>query len=221
MAMDNRVRALSKAEQLDLAARAKAGDGAAKERLFLSLRGMVIRLVLRCCEHPGQREDLQQEAWRGVCIALEKFDPSRGVKFSVVAHWWIRSAFSDYFRSRKKSVALVQQDSAHTERLADGGTGVGFPGSLVDDAACDPSRRHFAAVMTEDLLRRLSVMERRVIVLRFGLGGRERPLSLEEVAAQIGRSKERVRQLVERSLARMRGEYAACKNCRGAQKRAA
>lgn len=56
----------------------------------------------------------------------------------------------------------------------------------------------------EKALASLPEREARIISLRYGLGGAERPLLHEEIAKELGLSKERVRQLEERALLRMR-----------------
>lgn len=55
------------------------------------------------------------------------------------------------------------------------------------------------------LIKTLPAKERRIIKLRFGLG-KEEELSFQEVANRVGLSKERIRQLVDRSLTTMRKE---------------
>jgi DNA-directed RNA polymerase sigma subunit (sigma70/sigma32) len=51
-------------------------------------------------------QDLLSEGLKGLNIAVERFDPTLGVKFSTYAHWWIQQA-----------VKLAHKELSHTVRL--------------------------------------------------------------------------------------------------------
>jgi len=75
-----------------------------------------------------------------------------------------------------------------------------------DDGAPEPSRNAFAMALQETLamvLDKLTVREMRIIKLRFGLDG-EGPFTLEETGRILGITRERVRQIQERALAKLR-----------------
>jgi RNA polymerase primary sigma factor len=75
-----------------------------------------------------------------------------------------------------------------------------------DDRAPEPSRNAFAIALQETLamvLEKLTVREMRIIKLRFGLDG-EGPFTLEETGRILGITRERVRQIQERALAKLR-----------------
>jgi len=75
-----------------------------------------------------------------------------------------------------------------------------------DDAAPEPSRNAFALALQDTLamvLEKLTDREMRIIKLRFGLDG-EGPFTLEETGRILGITRERVRQIQERALAKLR-----------------
>lgn len=85
----------------------------AHERLTQVKAGM-IRANLRLVIHVANRYrgrgvpflDLIQEGNIGLMRALEKFEPSRGLKFSTYAHWWVRQAISRAITEQYRTVRL-------------------------------------------------------------------------------------------------------------------
>ena len=78
---------------------------------------------------------------------------------------------------------------------------------LADDKAVDPETSAHQALRRKavrDVLSTLSDRERRVLELRFGLGG-ERPRTLDEIGRTFGVTRERIRQIEKRSLQRLAG----------------
>ena len=87
-----RHRLLTPAEEVTLAKRIEAGDGAAKNRMVESNLRLVVA-VARAYAHRGvPLLDLVQEGTLGLMRAAERFDWRRGTKFSTYATWWIRQA---------------------------------------------------------------------------------------------------------------------------------
>lgn len=76
-------------EENDVIAKAKAGDNAASSRIVSSLIAMLWRDARRWKLNDEDTEDLVQLGTLGILHAIEKFDPSVGVRFSTYAgHWW-------------------------------------------------------------------------------------------------------------------------------------
>jgi len=97
---------LSADELSDLAERAVAGDGSARDRLVVRCLPMVLRVARRYAGHDVELADLVQEGVLGVLRALERFDPARGVPFVVYAGWWIRQAMQQAIAEQSRSVRL-------------------------------------------------------------------------------------------------------------------
>jgi RNA polymerase sigma factor (sigma-70 family) len=93
-----RARQLSREEELELAGRIARGDARAREQMIEGNLGLVVAIA-RCHRRGGVPLcDLVQEGCVGLIEAVERFDPTRGLRFSSYASWWIRRAISDAVR---------------------------------------------------------------------------------------------------------------------------
>ena len=131
-------------------------------------------------------EDASQEAVLHLCHAADVFDPSRGLKFSTLAHYAIRGGVS---RARKQ--ILRHGHAALVFDVADDDDAPPL------DEATDLARLHAALAM-------LRPRHRLVMELRFGIGGERPPMILEEIGAELGVSRERIRQIEAVALERLR-----------------
>ncbi len=104
---------LSLEEEADLALRAQAGDEVAKRRLSEANLRLVVSIAKRYAGRGMQFLDLIQEGNLGLMRAVDKFEPSRGFKFSTYATWWVRQAITraiaDQGRTIRIPVHLVEQ----------------------------------------------------------------------------------------------------------------
>ena len=131
-------------------------------------------------------EDASQEAVLHLCHAADVFDPSRGLKFSTLAHYAIRGGVS---RARKQ--ILRHGHAALVFDVADDDDAPPL------DEATDLARLHAALAM-------LRPRHRLVMELRFGIGGERPPMILEEIGAELGVTRERIRQIEAVALERLR-----------------
>ncbi|MGH9165472.1 MAG: sigma-70 family RNA polymerase sigma factor [Acidimicrobiales bacterium] len=236
----------------DLEAEVRAGQEAASRFVKSNLR-LVVSIAKNYRMTGLALLDLVQEGNLGLIHAVEKFDATRGFKFSTYATWWIRQAITRgiansgrtirlpvhavelVLRLRKESVAFesrhgrtpsalelaelagvatakVDELMPHMTDPLSLSAGRGEDGDLelgemVEDLNSPaPDRAVFASMLpaqVADLLARLDAREQQVLCLRYGLD-RGEPRTLAEVAQHFGVSRERIRYIEAKAIAKLR-----------------
>lgn len=127
--------------------------------------------------------------------AVEKFDFSRGNKFSTYASWAI---MKNYART-------IPDENRHRDRYR---TSHAEMFTATEDARSDQYEQESAQVQRESqverILDRLDEREQQIIISRFGLHRGQEPLTLKQVGAAMGVTKERIRQIEARALSKLR-----------------
>ncbi len=107
-----RVPLLSPEEEIKLAMGINNGDPVAKKRLSEANLRLVVSIAKRYLGRGMQFLDLIQEGNLGLIKAVEKFDYTKGFKFSTYATWWIRQAITraiaDQARTKRITVHMVE-----------------------------------------------------------------------------------------------------------------
>ena len=101
-----RVPLLSSQEEIELAIRTKNGDVAAKKRLSEANLRLVVSIAKRYLGRGMQFLDLIQEGNLGLIKAVEKFDHTKGFKFSTYATWWIRQAITRAIADQARTIRI-------------------------------------------------------------------------------------------------------------------
>jgi RNA polymerase primary sigma factor len=248
-----RISLLTPQEEIDLAAKIKKGDAAARERMINANLRLVVTIARDYTNLGLPLLDLVSEGNIGLTKAVERFDPAKGAKLSTYAMWWIKQSIKRALANQSKTIRLpvhLVDKVAKVRRVSlqmseelgreptddELGEEIGIAGDKVarlkslgirpasiDGPIGDDDSTEFGETIGDDgaqtpfeLLRDKNLLdemdglfnvldkrEQKIISLRFGLDGGI-PKTLEDVGKNFGVTRERIRQLQNTALTKLR-----------------
>ncbi len=97
---------LTREQEVELATRSLKGDARARNELIQKNLRLAVSVAKKMHRKGTDLEDLIQEANIGLMKAVEKFDPTKGFRFSTYAHWWIRQAVGRHIQMHSRSIRI-------------------------------------------------------------------------------------------------------------------
>ncbi len=166
-----------------------------KNLLIQSNLRLVVSIAKRYLKANSGFFELVSDGNISLIRAVEKFDYSRGNKFSTYASWAILKNFA-----RSVPAEHQRMDRFRTGNDEIFAQSLEQRGSILIDEHMNTTQR---AVIRE-MMQELDGREQKVIACRFGLSEGEEPETLEQVGSRLGVTKERVRQIEVRTLEKLR-----------------
>lgn len=181
------------------------GDLEARNILVERNLRLVAHVMKKYYSQSADQEDLISIGTIGLIKGITTFDTSKGARLATYAARCVENEILMHFRSLRKSA----QDVSLSDYIETGADGA--PLELMDVICedCDlleqVSDRESVSRLRKAIDRCLTAQERRVVELRYGLGGRE-PLRQRQVAEKLGISRSYISRIEKRALQKLRKE---------------
>lgn len=194
---------LSSEKEKEYFIKKEKGDEEARKELILHNLRLVSHIVRKYYASAKNQEDLVSIGTVGLIKAVDTFKIAAGARFATYAARCIQNEILMHFRSQKKlSCEVSLSDTIDIDRD-------GNPLTYIDVISCDESleaetERKLSSAKALKLVEQiLTDRERRIITMRYGLGGKK-PLTQREVAERLSISRSYVSRIEKSALDKLR-----------------
>ena len=197
---------LDASEEQSLFLQAEKGNGAAREKLILHNLRLVSHVVRKYYSSAKNQEDLVSIGTIGLIKAVDSFRVSGGARFATYAVKCIQNEILMHFRSQKKLAAEVSLcDTIDVDR---DGNPLTYMDVVCSDECLDAdiAQKLTSAKAIRLVNTVLDSRERKIIVLRYGLGGRK-PLTQRQVAERLNISRSYVSRIEKSALCKLKDHF--------------
>lgn len=203
---------LSKDKEIEAGHKIKEGDFMARNELITSNLKFVVNVAKMYKGYGVPFSDLISEGNMGLIKAAEKYDSNKDVKFISYSVWWIRQYIQEFLRKNNiiseneyNDTSLYSDDLDENDDKIDPNTVFASEQLMSDDfdiGSCE-DKDNVRKGIVNDILSSLSKREADIISKYYGLlDGKE--MTLDEIGSIYGLTKERVRQIKEKALRKLR-----------------
>ena len=197
---------LSAEEESKYFALASKGDENAREKLILHNLRLVSHVVRKYYSSAKNQEDLVSIGTIGLIKAVDSFRVSGGARFATYAVKCIQNEILMHFRSQKKFSAEVSLcDTIDVDR---DGNPLTYMDVVCSDECLDAEiiQKLTSAKAIQLVNTVLDARERKIIILRYGLGGRQ-PLTQRQVAERLNISRSYVSRIEKSALSKLKDNF--------------
>lgn len=138
---------LTKEEETDLALRTQKGDEEAKKKLIEANLRLVVSIAKQYNYVPLSLMDLVQEGTVGLIIAAERFDATKGFRFSTYATWWIRQAITRAIDNQSRTIRVPIHLIDRHRQISN------FNKNYMSEYGCEPTDEKIAKHLNLDIER--------------------------------------------------------------------
>lgn len=175
-------RLLTAAEEVELAHRVARGDKVAKDILTEANLRLVVSVARRYSVPGVSLADLIQEGNIGLIRAVEKFDPTRGFRFSTYATWWIRRSIARAVINQGRTIRIPVYVAEMIHKV------VKTSGALRQELAREPTIEEVSSAMevTPDRVNEILRIAMEPLSLETPVGDKDSAQLSDFVQAQTG-----------------------------------